>query len=230
MATNKRKDAAALFELIDKSTLKVPKGGGGGSLKIPSWWSSKSNDPSEEGKGEEVPVLTEPLAKVAGGVMQQEPGQQRLFEPPATGVEAGQSPSIRPPMVEVPQVEPTDVPERGEEKEGREDSEIAASDSPPPPTQPAVRVPLSAEPGEQRESYAGLGGGRRVFAPQTMSQGGGGETRGTWSGVGGGRFNLARAPGWLLAAGVGAVVLVLGVLMWAILPPHGGGHGKSISS
>ena len=25
MATNKRKDAAALFELIDKSTLKVPK-------------------------------------------------------------------------------------------------------------------------------------------------------------------------------------------------------------
>ena len=41
MATNKHKDAAALFELIDKSTLKVPKGAG--ALKIPSWWSSKTN-------------------------------------------------------------------------------------------------------------------------------------------------------------------------------------------
>jgi hypothetical protein len=41
MATNKRKEAAALFELIDKSTLKVPKQAG--SLKIPAWWSSKSN-------------------------------------------------------------------------------------------------------------------------------------------------------------------------------------------
>jgi hypothetical protein len=41
MATNKRKDAAALFELIDKSTLKVPKNAG--ALKIPSWWSSKTN-------------------------------------------------------------------------------------------------------------------------------------------------------------------------------------------
>lgn len=45
MATNKRKDAAALFELIEKSTLKVPKGGNG-ALKIPSWWSSKVNPPT----------------------------------------------------------------------------------------------------------------------------------------------------------------------------------------
>jgi hypothetical protein len=42
MATNKRKDSAALFELIDKSTLKVPKNASG-SLKIPSWWSTKGN-------------------------------------------------------------------------------------------------------------------------------------------------------------------------------------------
>ncbi|HVX86874.1 MAG TPA: hypothetical protein VH253_18975 [Phycisphaerae bacterium] len=41
MATNKSKDAAALFELIDKSTLKVPKNAG--ALKIPSWWSSRTN-------------------------------------------------------------------------------------------------------------------------------------------------------------------------------------------
>ena len=30
MATNNRKDAAALFELIDRSTLKVPKNAGSG--------------------------------------------------------------------------------------------------------------------------------------------------------------------------------------------------------
>jgi len=44
MATNKRKDSAALFELIGKSTLKVPKNAA--SLKIPSWWSSKTNPPA----------------------------------------------------------------------------------------------------------------------------------------------------------------------------------------
>jgi len=44
MATNKRKDAAALFELIEKSTLKVPKTASG-ALKIPGWWSSKTNPP-----------------------------------------------------------------------------------------------------------------------------------------------------------------------------------------
>jgi hypothetical protein len=49
MATNKRKDAAALFELLDKSTLKVPKNPNG-SLKIPSWWSSKTNPVSDVAK------------------------------------------------------------------------------------------------------------------------------------------------------------------------------------
>ena len=44
MATNKRKDAAALFELIDKSTLKIPKDAKG-ALKIPAWFSSKTNPP-----------------------------------------------------------------------------------------------------------------------------------------------------------------------------------------
>lgn len=64
MAINKRKDAAALFELIDKSTLKVPKNAG--QLKIPSWWSSRNNPPAaaaalpEEGLG-----ATEMAAKSA---------------------------------------------------------------------------------------------------------------------------------------------------------------------
>jgi len=46
MATNKRKDAAALFELLDRSTLKLPKNSNG-SLKIPSWWSSRTNPAPE---------------------------------------------------------------------------------------------------------------------------------------------------------------------------------------
>lgn len=53
MATNKNKDSAALFELIGKSTLKVPKGG---SLKIPAWWSSRSNEPRPEGTAPAMPA------------------------------------------------------------------------------------------------------------------------------------------------------------------------------
>lgn len=41
MATNKRKEAPALFELLDKSTLRVPKSNAG-SLKIPTWWSNRN--------------------------------------------------------------------------------------------------------------------------------------------------------------------------------------------
>ena len=64
MATNKRKDAAALFELIDKSTLKVPKGAG--SLKIPSWWSSKTNQ-VVSGQGSVVSTGREPGGGGDGG-------------------------------------------------------------------------------------------------------------------------------------------------------------------
>jgi len=55
MATNKRKEAAALFELIDKSTLKVPKAGG--SLKIPGWWSNKTNPSNKEVAAQDATAL-----------------------------------------------------------------------------------------------------------------------------------------------------------------------------
>lgn len=57
MATNKRKDAAALFELLDKSTLKVPKSGSG-PLKIPNWWSraSRAKRAAAENAGPAVAV------------------------------------------------------------------------------------------------------------------------------------------------------------------------------
>lgn len=65
MATNKRKEAAALFELIDKSTLKVPKNAG--ALKIPSWWSSKTN-PSPAPTAPVAPPrpTPSPLARTSG--------------------------------------------------------------------------------------------------------------------------------------------------------------------
>ena len=48
MASNKKKDAAALYELLDKSTLKVTRKPGT-PLKIPSWWSGRNNP--TQGKG-----------------------------------------------------------------------------------------------------------------------------------------------------------------------------------
>ncbi len=75
MATNKRKDAAALFELIEKSTLKVPKGGNG-ALKIPSWWSSKANPPT-------VPhsAVESGDAEIAQDQQEQTDSQPRFPEP-----------------------------------------------------------------------------------------------------------------------------------------------------
>ena len=64
MATNKRKEAAALFELIDKSTLKVPKNAG--ALKIPSWWSSKSNPPTDSAPPHPAAPASPPATTAAG--------------------------------------------------------------------------------------------------------------------------------------------------------------------
>ncbi len=44
MSDQKPKSNVTLFELVGKSTLKVPKNAG--ALKIPSWWSSKTNPPT----------------------------------------------------------------------------------------------------------------------------------------------------------------------------------------
>jgi hypothetical protein len=109
MATNKRKDAAALFELIDKSTLKVPKSGG--SLKIPNWWSNKTEPPPKEGgtaragaaaQGRsDVAVAEPPEAPAPRAVTEPTPAQPRLFEPPPANVTPTSTPSIRPPLVSV---------------------------------------------------------------------------------------------------------------------------------
>ncbi len=88
MATNKRKDSAALFELIDKSTLRVPKNATG-ALKIPTWWSSKGNPPTKM-------AASAPAAGVAApgetGTATLDPASNSA-NPYATTV-----PSIRPPV------------------------------------------------------------------------------------------------------------------------------------
>jgi hypothetical protein len=130
MATNKRKDAAALFELIDKSTLKVPKNAG--SLKIPRWWSSPSATPNapaapakpartksagaaEAGTAavaesaapavESLSTTTPEAAQTATPVGERESGEQpvqhRLFDPPPAHVMPETPPSIRPPSAGV---------------------------------------------------------------------------------------------------------------------------------
>ncbi len=52
MASNKKKDAAALYELLDKSTLKVTRKPGT-PLKIPSWWSGRNNPVQGKGTADE---------------------------------------------------------------------------------------------------------------------------------------------------------------------------------
>src|SRR3954464_5804487 len=94
MAINKRKDAAALFELLDNSTLKVPKNAG--SLKIPSWWSSKTN-PASTDIPDDMPDAAYEHAgsETATAVAPPEPKQSRMFEPPPSGEMPSAMPSIR---------------------------------------------------------------------------------------------------------------------------------------
>jgi hypothetical protein len=230
MATNKRKDAAALFELIDKSTLKVPKGAG--SLKIPSWWSSKTNPPpqasqpgaavpqsaSRVGPGIEDETGGAPEAatgKAAGtggvnGAAEHQTTQPRLFQPPPANAAAGVSPSIRPPG---PGGTERHLPaERGA---GSETARVAEANS----LKEQAGAAAAAAVADQREEaaqeghYAGLGSGKRVFAPQTMSQG---MARRDWNSSS--KLRLARTPGWVLgAAAIGAALLLL-LIVWALWP------------
>lgn len=95
MATNKRKDAAALFELLDKSTLRVPKNATG-ALKIPSWWSSKTNPPSKSSAGvAAVASATGVAAPEKAVTAQPAPAQAAISAKPGTDT----PPSIRPAAV-----------------------------------------------------------------------------------------------------------------------------------
>lgn len=113
MATNKRKDAAALFELIDKSTLKIPKNAG--QLKIPSWWSSRNNPPapgadaapeadasdvSEEIPAESTPAPEAAAPAAADPATPPAPAAAPLFDSPPA--QTSYTPAIRPPAAKPP--------------------------------------------------------------------------------------------------------------------------------
>ena len=100
MSTNKRKESAALFELLDKKlTLKVPKSAG--SLKIPSWWSSKTNPaPVALPPPADVPEMPAPAAETCGAGVngarwrQREPAALHLHPSPDYSILL---PPMRPP-------------------------------------------------------------------------------------------------------------------------------------
>lgn len=201
MATNKRKEAAALFELIDRSTLKVPKNAG--ALKIPSWWSSKTNPPAQGTPATaaapgssasplrpEARITPAPEEKKTETNVVKEEGQSRLFEPPPVDAVPASSPSIRPPGAKSPApiTAPIKVPAPGTYKETE-----AISEQELPPDSPEMPAP------EEK-------GSKRVFAPQTYAQ-----DRKPWSPPRSG--SLARLPAWVLIGGIVLVVVVAGIVV-----------------
>lgn len=225
MATNKRKDAAALFELIDKSTLKVPKNAG--ALKIPSWWSSKTNPPAPDAPSL-TPAASSPPAPIASA-----PAAPPVPEPPVTPpapvarttpVAAPTSPRVSSaPSAETPQMRPAPSV-RPPVNTGAETAAAPLPTEPlaPRPTEPtdeaelepmpnmATASPSIRPPGRPVTGHAAASSGAPrqpvgVFAPQTYDP-----TR-----LARRPTVFGRAPIWLLAAGTagGCVVIVLAVLL-----------------
>lgn len=223
MNTGKKKDAAVLFELIDKSTLKVPKNAG--ALKIPSWWSSKTNPPPQgtpagtttAGNGVQAenrmaqPVV--PTGAELGETVNKEAvaaeenpapvpapahSQARLFEPPPAGSEATPSPSIRPPAPSGNAI-PVTAP---------------VSRAPAKMAGPAAAiVPVSGANGSQTE------GSRRVFAPATLGSATIARRQMGAPAPGGRRMDLSKVPVWAMAAGAAGLVLLI-CLCWLIFAGH----------
>ena len=205
MSTNKRKDAAALFELLDKSTLKVPKSGG--SLKIPSWWSSKTNPaPAAAPPPEDLPEMPASGQRAGGGgVMNGTAGangaaappspQHRLFDPPPANAPAGVSPSIRPPAVTPPVNPPVGAGQTAVRPVVRV-AEATPRGTMIPEEAPEVSPPPRASTADS---------GRRVFAPQTYDPNA--AARRHW--MGSQKRVMARTPPWAVLTVVGAVVAFL---------------------
>jgi hypothetical protein len=91
------------------------------------------------------------------------------------------------------------------------------SDEDAPADDPAVPSPLHTG----TDAYAGLGEGKRIFAPQTMSQ-----TENYFRGnrLGGPmdwKLRLARAPMSVMIAGASAVLIVLLLIVYGLMSLHG---------
>ncbi len=212
MSTNKRKESAALFELLDKSTLKVPKSAG--SLKIPSWWSSKTNpEPVAPPPPADIPEMPAPAQKT-GGVVNGAAGatngvaaspQHRLFDPPPANAPTAVSPSIRPPAVTPPVNSPVSA--------GPPAVRVVS-----PPVEAIPRGAIIPDNGPDEAApprTSAADSGRRVFAPQTYDPNA--AARRHW--MGSQKRVMARTPPWAVLTAVGAVLAFL-ILMVVLFVRH----------
>ena len=228
MATNKRKEAAALFELIDKSTLKIPKGG---SLKIPNWWSSKTNpppappeDPAKSppqsapspapnghavsvraADAPSVKVITSPLPAATETPIA--PAQSRLFEPPPASRPPTAPPSIRPPSASVKPPLTPNVKAPAPASSAAKTNPAAASpaDAARPSLASTAASPL---PGYQRDTQSRFSASNAVAAPGQPSAG----ARSPWSPPRPGAF--ARLPTWIIVTMVAGLFIVGALIIW----------------
>ena len=247
MATNKSKDAAALFELIDKSTLKVPKNAG--QLKIPTWWSSKTNPPVEvqtvaEGtsEGGNADSVGEPSA-ATGPILDEKPPEAEAILPKAAAVEVVQhrlfdpfanpeaSPTIRPPAENQGEIA-AESDHKDEVPEVTAAAAVAAvpespsespSFAPPMPAAP-VENPVQKEPSSAAPAPTAV---RRmppgVFAPQTMDR----STIARRNWVAQQKLKVSHLPLWALGA-VAATLLIL--IFGVVLVLRGGGQKGTAGS
>jgi hypothetical protein len=146
MATNKRKEAAALFELIDKSTLKVPKNAG--ALKIPSWWSSKTNPtpPAPAAPASPKPSPS-PLARTAAQPVA--PASPPSPPAPPTAASPAVAPSVAPvaeaPAPAAPEASPPPVPyTTGHSLNGHANGHSVTAEPAKPEAQPRLFQPPPA--------------------------------------------------------------------------------------
>lgn len=215
MATNKNKDAAALFELIDRSTLKVPKNAG--ALKIPSWWSSKNNPPTE-------PAHTTPTATPAPVTP---PSKNAETKPPAPAVpqatiapaETAPVPNESPSLFASPAATPSVTPPTTDTTEA---PSIRPPAKPPVTPAPAVAVP------KPRVSPPG------VYVPNTLDP-----TKASRRFTGSAAAQAAGSAGhapmvhreplpmWVLLAGGALIVMIIAIIMFLVLPGRQRGNNST---
>jgi hypothetical protein len=194
MATNKRKDAAALFELLDRSTLKLPKNSNG-SLKIPSWWSSRTN-PAPERPRPPLPLPNTPPAAHPAADTAADPSDYRTDPPAVPPAGSTVDPYVDPDgrMAHVSRVAPP-PPELAGSAEHAAEAPVAGSAASLPAPRPQERVrppagvviPQTVDPAR--------------FAPSNRP--------------------LSTVPPWALAAGAAAIaVLIIAAIVIASSRRH----------
>jgi len=225
MATNKNKDAAALFELIDRSTLKVPKNAG--ALRIPSWWSSKNNPPTEPAHAAPTPTAhapapTPPANLPTNNVEAKSPAEPTApaapAQPEATAIAppplppTPPAPSEAPSLFTPPAAAPTIAPPPADTAEApsiRPPAKPPVTPTPAPAvaaakprvSPPGVYVPNTLDPAKASRRFTGSSAAQMASAA--------------------GHAPMAHReplPMWVLLAGAALVVMIIAIIMFLVLP------------